>query len=294
MKSGVISIVGRPNAGKSTLLNSIISRKIAITSKVGGTTRNNIEGIYNDHESQIIFVDTPGIHKPQDKLGKVLNNEAYSTLEGVDLILFVIDITKKIKKGDEFILENLKKTNIPVILVLNKIDLIPYEQALPIIDSYSKIFDFKEIVPLSALKNKNITELINTIKKYLTEGIKIYDEEEVTNISNSFYIEELIREKVLTLTKEEVPHSVTCKIDLIENDNTSTKICASIIIDRENLKKILIGKNGKMIKEIGILSRKEIESYLNTKVYLDLRVKVIEKWRDKDSFLKELGYNNFK
>lgn len=294
MKSGIVSIVGRPNAGKSTLLNAIIGRKIAITSNIAQTTRNVIQGIYNDDDTHLIFVDTPGIHKPQDKLGKVLNEQTYSAIEGVDLILYVMDITKSIGNGDEFILNILKNNNIPVILVLNKIDKITFKEILPKINEYSKIFPFKEIVPISASKEKNIDELLKTIKEYLNDDIKYYYNDDVTNISISFYISELVREKILNLTKKEVPHSVTCIVNLLEEDNRIATIAVDIIVDRENLKKILIGKNGKMIKEIGILARKEIEQLLNKKVYLDLRVKVVNNWRDKDAFLKNLGYEDYK
>lgn len=293
MKSGVVSLVGRPNAGKSTLLNAIIGRKIAITSNVAQTTRNTIQGIYNDEETQIIFVDTPGIHKPQNKLGKILNEQAYSTLDGVDLILYIMDITKKFGTGDEFILNILKNNNIPVILILNKIDKVTFSDILLKISEYKERFPFKEIVPVSAFKEKNIDELLKTIKDYLKDGIRYYDENDVTNISISFYISELVREKILNLTKDEVPHSVTCIVNFMESDKRSVKIGADIIVDRENLKKILIGKNGRMIKEIGILARKDIEALLNKKVYLDLRVKVVDNWREKDSFFKQLGYENY-
>lgn len=293
MKSGIVSIVGRPNAGKSTLLNAIIGRKIAITSNVSQTTRNNIEGIYNDDDTQIIFLDTPGIHKPQNKLGKLLNNQAYATLDGVDVILFVVDITKDIGTGDKFILDILKDINIPVILVLNKIDKITFKDILPKIDKYKDIFPFKEIVPISAYKEKNINELIKTIKNYLNDSIKYYNDETITNITTSFYISELIREKVLNNTFKEVPHSVTCVVDLIESDKNSANIDASIIVDRNNLKSILIGKNGSMIKEIGTLARNDIENLLGKKVYLNLVVKVEKNWRDKDSFLSKIGYEDF-
>lgn len=293
MKSGFVSIVGRPNAGKSTLLNSIIGRKVAITSNISQTTRNIIQGIYNEEDTQIVFVDTPGIHKPQNKLGKILNEQTYASLEGVDVILFVIDVTQKFGKGDEFVLDILKNTETPVILVLNKIDKITFEQILPKIAEYKELFPFKEIVPLSASKNKNVDELIKTIKQYLNEGIKYYSDEDITNVSTSFYISEIVREKILHLTKEEVPHSVTCVVNLIESDNISVTIDADIIVDKENLKKILIGKSGQMIKEIGIQSRKEIEELLNKKVYLDLKVKVVDNWRDKDTFLNNLGYDDF-
>lgn len=294
MKSGFVSLIGRPNVGKSTLLNAIINKKIAITSNTAQTTRNMIQGIYNSEDLQIIFVDTPGIHKPKYKLGKILNEQAYSSMDGVDVILFVLDITQKFGKGDEFILNKLKDTNIPVLLVLNKIDKINYEEVLPKIMEYKDIFPFKEIIPVSAYKNKNIDELIKTISRYLVDDIKYYDENSITNVSTSFIISELIREKVLYFTKEEVPHSVTCVVDLIEEDKKSASISAFIIVDRENLKSILIGKTGAMIKKIGISARSDIENLIGKKVYLDLKVKVIENWRDKNSFLsKELGLNDF-
>lgn len=294
MKSGFVSLIGRPNVGKSTLLNAIINKKIAITSNTAQTTRNMIQGVYNSDDLQIVFVDTPGIHKPQYKLGKILNEQAYSSMDGVDVILFILDVTQEFGKGDEFILDKLKNTDIPVLLVLNKIDKINYEDVLPKIMKYKDIFPFKEIIPVSAYKRKNIDELIRTISNYLTDDIKYYDENSITNVSTSFIISELIREKVLYFTKEEVPHSVTCVVDLIEEDKNNVSITAFIVVDRENLKKILIGKKGAMIKKIGISARNDIEGLLGKKVYLDLKVKVIDNWRDKNSFLsKELGLNDF-
>ena len=294
MKSGFVSLIGRPNVGKSTLLNAIINKKIAITSNTAQTTRNMIQGVYNSDDLQIVFVDTPGIHKPQYKLGKILNEQAYSSMDGVDVILFILDVTQEFGKGDEFILDKLRNTDIPVLLVLNKIDKINYEDVLPKIMKYKDIFPFKEIIPVSAYKRKNIDELIRTISKYLIDDIKYYDENSITNVSTSFIISELIREKVLYFTKEEVPHSVTCVVDLIEEDKNNVSITAFIVVDRENLKKILIGKKGAMIKKIGISARNDIEGLLGKKVYLDLKVKVIDNWRDKNSFLsKELGLNDF-
>ncbi len=287
MKSGFVSIVGRPNVGKSTLLNSIIGSKIAITSSTAQTTRNMIQGIYHGDNLQIIFVDTPGIHKPKNKLGRVLNKQAYYSLSDVDVILFLTDITQDFGKGDHFILEKLRENNIPVILILNKIDKIPYEKILPKINEYKDLFPFKEIIPISAYKKKNLDELIQVVAKYLKDDIKYYDDNTITNVSTTFSISELIREKILLFTKEEVPHAATCVIEDISEDNRIVSIVASIIVDRDNLKKILIGKNGKMIKKIGINARKDIEEVLNKKIYLDLQVKVVPNWRDKDSFIDQ-------
>lgn len=293
MKSGFVSLVGRPNVGKSTLLNAIVGKKVAITSNTAQTTRNMIQGIYHANDLQIVFVDTPGIHKPKNKLGKVLNKQAYYTLDDVDIILFLTDVTKDLGNGDKFIIEKLKETSVPVFLILNKIDKIPYEKILPKIEEYKNLYDFKEIIPVSAYKQKNIDELIQTVSAYLTDDIKYFDDNTITNVSITFSISELIREKVLLLTKEEVPHSVACIVEDISEDKYNISIGASIIVDRENLKKILIGKNGSMIKKIGIEARKDIEELLNKKVYLDLRVKVIDNWREKDQFLNQLGYEDF-
>ena len=294
MKSGFVSLIGRPNVGKSTLLNAIIGKKIAITSNTAQTTRNMIQGIYNDENSQIIFVDTPGIHKPKHKLGTILNEQAYYSMNDVDVVLFLVSASEKFGTGDKFILDKLKDIDVPVILVLNKIDKIRYEDILPLLDEYKNYYSFAEIVPISALNKKNIDDLIKTISKYLEDDIKYYDDSTITNVSDTFIISELIREKVLHLTHEEVPHSVTCVIDLIEEDKNKVVINASLIVDRENLKKILIGSHGSMIKRIGMEARSDIEEFLQKKVYLDLRVKVISDWRDKDSFLnRELGFKDF-
>lgn len=293
MKSGFVSLIGRPNVGKSTLLNAIVGKKVAITSSTAQTTRNMIQGIYHGEDLQIIFVDTPGIHKPQNKLGRVLNKQAYYSIQDVDVILFLTDVTQKLGNGDKFILEKLKDTDIPVILVLNKIDKISYDMILPKIAEYKDIFPFQEIVPVSAYKQKNIEELIQTISKYLTDEVKYFDDETITNVSTTFSISELVREKVLYFTKQEVPHSVTCVVEDISEDKNNVSIGASIIVDRENLKKILVGKNGSMIKKIGMEARKDIEQLLNKKVYLDLRVKVVNNWREKDQFLNQIGYKDF-
>ena len=294
MKSGFVSFIGRPNVGKSTLLNNILGKRVAITSDKPQTTRNMIQGIYNEKDVQIVFVDTPGIHKAHNKLGRVLNKQAYFSINDVDIIIMVVDITEKIGKGDEFIINILKNIeNKPVFLVINKIDKLPKEEILKKIDDYQKLYNFTEIIPVSARKKDNINRLVEVIKEYLPDNILYYDEDTFTNNSDDFIISEFIREKVLDLTDEEVPHSVTCLIDELSEDDKMMNINASIVVDRENLKKISLGKNGNMIKEIGTRARKDIENYFNKKVYLDLFVKVVPKWRDKEKFLNTIGYKDF-
>lgn len=294
MKSGFVSFVGRPNVGKSTLLNSILGKRIAITSDKPQTTRNLVQGIYNDEDTQIVFVDTPGIHKPQNKLGRVLNKQAYLTINDVDIVIMVVDITEKVGKGDSFVIDILKNIeDKPVFLVINKIDRLPREEILKKIDEYQKLYDFAEIIPVSARKKDNVDRLLEIIKKYLPDNILYYDTNSVTDSSPEFIISEFIREKVLDLTEEEVPHSVTCIVESLEEDKEILNIGATIVVDRENLKKIIIGKNGNMIKEIGTRARHDIEEYFEKKVYLDLFVKVVDKWRDKEKFLNMIGYRDF-
>ena len=293
MKSGFIGLVGRPNVGKSTLLNAIMGKKVAITSNKPQTTRNLIQGIYNDEDSQMVFVDTPGIHKPKHKLGKLLNKQTYLTFNDVDILLFLVDITEKLGKGDMFVIDMLKNVDVPVILVINKIDKLPRQEILKKIEEYKDLYNFDEIIPISAYKNDNVDRLINVLKSKLTDNIKYYDDDTWTNVSTRFLISELIREKILELTDEEVPHSVSVVVDQIEYNNNAANINATIVVDRENLKKILVGKNGGMIKEIGIRARKEIEVLIGRSVYLDLFVKVIPKWRDREKFLNEIGYREF-
>ena len=289
MKSGFVSIVGRPNVGKSTLLNSLLERKIAITSNVSGTTRNIIQGIYNDDDSQIVFIDTPGIHKPQNKLGTYLNKKAYMMTEDVDLLLFLVDVEKGFGKGDKFILEKIKQENKPTFLLLNKVDRIKKEELFRIITELNELHDFKEIIPISALKGDNVTDLIKTIKKYLKEDIKYYDEEVITNVSRNFLIAEFGREKILHLTNKEVPHTVNCMVESYEDTGDIFEISVLIIVDRDNLKKIIIGKQGRMLKEIGIQARRDIEEFLGKQVFLETHVKTIEDWRDKEKYLVEFG-----
>lgn len=291
IKSGFVSIVGRPNVGKSTLLNSIIERKLAITSNVSGTTRNVIEGVYNDEDSQIVFIDTPGIHKPVNKLGNRMNSSAYQMINGVDIILFLIDVTKPFGKGDMFVLNKIRESNTPIFLILNKVDLINKTDLLKLIDDYSKIYDFKEIFPVSSLENDNIESLIKTIKKYLPREGLLYETDEITNINKNFYIAEVVREKLLRLTKEEIPHTITCLVEEYTEYEKYIDIGVLVIVDRQNVKKIVIGKNGSMLKEVGIKARRDIEEFLGKKINLKTFVKVIEDWREKERYLNELGFD---
>lgn len=283
MKYGIASIIGRPNVGKSTLINSMLNKKVSIISDKPQTTRNNIEGIYKDETHEIVFVDTPGIHKPIHKLGNILNSKAYMSMDEVDVLILVVDASEKIGKGDKYLINRLNDNK--TILVLNKIDKIKKDLLLPKIEEYSKLYDFCDIVPISAYKKENINELIKVIKKYVNGDEEIYFDES----SDTFMISELVREKVLELTKDEVPHTVTCMVEYLEDKKNIINMGVSIIVDRENLKKIIIGKNGSMIKEIGTRARVDIEEYYKKQVFLELNVKVLKDWRDKEKYLIELG-----
>lgn len=293
MRSGFVGIIGRPNVGKSTLINCIIGKKVAITTSKPQTTRNIIQGIYNDDDTQIVFVDTPGIHKPSTKLGQTLNKQAYYSIEDTDIILFLVDAKEVLGKGDMFVIDKLKSVSKPVILVINKVDKINHEDIFKKIIEYKDLYPFREIVPLSALKNDNVKELIKVIKNYLPDEIQYYGKDDVTNKSLEFLMAEIVREKVMELTEQEVPHSITCQTQAVEMGKTSYTIYIDIIVDRDSLKKIVIGKQGKMIKEIGIRARKDLEQLLNKNIYLELRVKTVKDWRDKEKYLNEYGFNDF-
>ncbi|HIU40697.1 MAG TPA: GTPase Era [Candidatus Aphodocola excrementigallinarum] len=290
MRSGFVSLIGRPNTGKSTLINALVGYKIAITSNKAQTTRNNIQGIYNDEDAQIVFVDTPGIHKPKDKLGQRLNDDAYFSIDDVDIILFLIDVTMPFGKGDNFVLDRIKEANKPVFLILNKVDKINNEKLIELINKYKDLYDFKEIIPISALKEKNLKELIKTLKEYLPDKVKYFPDSDLTNTTKEFRVSELIREKVLRLTHDEVPHAITCVVEKFDEKKDKAIINATIIVERDSLKSIIIGKKGSMLKEIGTKARHDIEDMLGKKVYLELFVKTIKNWRDKEKYLKELGF----
>lgn len=290
MKSGFVSIVGRPNVGKSTLLNKILNKKISITSDKVGTTRNIIYGIYNEEDTQIIFIDTPGINKSINRLGDNLNKKAYSSFEN-DLVLFIVDISSYFGKTDQKILNRLKEENKKVILVLNKVDKISKELLMEKLITLKDLYNFLDIVPISSLKGNNVDELIKVIKKYLPDDIKYFEDDITSNVTEKFMISEIIREKILNLTKEEVPHSVTVITENIEFKKDKVLINSLIVVDKDNLKSIIIGKNGSMLKEIGRLSRIDIEEYLGKKVYLELYVKTIKDWRNKEYIFNDLGIN---
>lgn len=293
MKSGFIGVVGRPNVGKSTLINCIIGKKVAITSNKPQTTRNIIQGIYNDEDTQMVFIDTPGIHKPSNKLGKVLNEQAYYSIKDADTLMFVVDSYEGLGKGDKFVLERIKEANKPTILVINKIDKINKEEIINKIIEYKELYDFDEIVPVSGMKNSNVKELIKTLKKYLKDEFMYYGKDDIINKSIKFLISEMVREKVFRLTSEEVPHSVNCVTNFIEKNNNSYNIRVDIIVDRDSLKKIIIGKKGALIKKIGIEARKDIEQLLGKNIYLELFVKTVKKWRDNDKYISEYGFKDF-
>ncbi|WP_353949441.1 GTPase Era [Sporolactobacillus sp. Y61] len=291
-KSGFVAIVGRPNVGKSTLLNRVLGQKIAIMSDKAQTTRNKIRGIYTTDEEQVIFIDTPGIHKPKHRLGEVMTSLALDTLNEADLILFLIDAEQGYGRGDQFIIDFLKKTESPVFLLVNKIDKVHPDDLLPLIDRYRQLYTFSEVIPLSALQGQNVSALLGQIKAYLPEGPKYYPEDQVTDHPERFIAAELIREKILQMTRDEVPHSVAVIIDKMKRKpgRNLTDVQATIMVERPSQKGIIIGRAGSMLKKIGTLARKEIEAMLGSRVFLELWVKVDKNWRDKDEELKNFGY----
>lgn len=290
-KSGFVTLVGRPNVGKSTLMNQLIGQKIAITSDKPQTTRNRIRTVLTLEEGQIIFLDTPGIHRAKNKLGNYMVNVAEHTLEGVDVVLWLVEPSNYIGAGDRHIIEVLKKGKTPVILVINKIDTVKREEILSFIDTYRKELDFAEIVPVSALKGDNVKELVKCILQYLPYGPAFYDEDTVTDQPMRQIVAELIREKALRLLEEEVPHGVAVSIESMKETGKICHIEAAIICERESHKGIIIGKGGQMLKRIGTAARREIEEMLEMQVNLKLFVKVKKDWRDSDFLLKNFGYN---
>jgi len=295
-KSGFVAIIGRPNVGKSTLLNQVMGQKIAIMSDKAQTTRNKIRAVYTDDKGQVIFIDTPGVHKPKSKLGSYMMNITLTSLQEVDLILYLIDVTEKFGPGEKFIIDHLKDVkNTPIYLVLNKIDMVHPEELLPIIDRYRQLLNFEEIIPISALKGNNVETLIDQIYLQLPEGPYYYPKDQIVEHPEQFIVAELIREKILHLTREEVPHSIAVVIETMkpgeENPNTVV-IQAVIYTERSSQKGIIIGKQGSMLKEVGKQARIDIERLLGTKVFIELWVKVKADWRNKDYLLKDFGYFN--
>lgn len=290
-KAGFVSIIGRPNVGKSTLMNQLVGQKIAITSKKPQTTRNRIQAIYTSDEGQIVFVDTPGIHKAKNKLGDYMVSSAKRTINEVDVILWLVEPTDYIGAGEQHILEQLRTVKIPVILVMNKIDKVKREDLLAFIDCYRKEMDYTEVVPVSALKSDNLETLIACIMKYLPAGPAFYDEDTVTDQPQRQIAAELIREKTLRLLEEEIPHGIAVTIESMKWRKQIVDVEATIICERESHKGIIIGKNGNMLKRIGTNARIDMEEMLEKKVNLQLWVKVKKDWRDSDYLMKNFGYN---
>ena len=290
MKSGFVSIIGRPNTGKSTLLNSILKEKVTIISPKPQTTRNLIQGIYNSRDNQIVFVDTPGIHKPVDKMGVALNNQAYYSINDVDIVLLVVDASVPYGKGDKYIIDKLNGINKPVFLILNKIDKLTDAELILKINEYKDLYEFAEVVPLSALKNDNVDKLLKVLKGYLPDSVKYFMNGEVTTSELDFRLSEIVREKIFIHTEDEVPHSISCKLIGYEEEDNIAKIYVDIIVDRDSLRKIIVGAHGSMIKTIGHEARLDMEKLLNKKVYLELYCKTIKKWREKEKYIKDLGY----
>lgn len=290
-RSGFATLIGRPNVGKSTLMNALIGQKIAITSKKPQTTRNRIQTIYTSEEGQIVFMDTPGIHKAKNKLGNYMVNVAERTMADVDVILWLVEPTDYIGAGEQHIIEQLKKTKTPIILVINKIDTVQKELILTYIDAYRKQLDFAEIVPVSALKKDGMEELIGCIMKYLPYGEPFYDEDTVTDQPMRQIVSELIREKALRCLEEEIPHGIAVTIEMMKFRKRIVDIEATIVCERESHKGIIIGKQGGMLKKIGSLARPDIEELVECQVNLKLWVKVKKDWRDSDYLLKNFGYN---
>lgn len=289
MKSGFVAIVGRPNAGKSTLLNTLMNQKLAIISDKPQTTRNNIQGILTDDDSQIIFIDTPGIHKPHHELGRTLNKSAYSSLQDVDVIYYMVDASIPFGTGEQFVLDTIKNKSKNIFLILNKVDLIKKEKVMQLILEWQKRMDFKEIFPLSALEKFNTLQLLETTKKYLQEGPQYFDSETICDHDQNFLISELIREKILYRTHEEVPHSVAVVVENREENEKRLFIQAMIIVERDSQKGILIGKQGSMISSIRLDAQKELRLILGKRVELDCYVRVEKNWRNRQNKIHQFG-----
>ena len=292
-KSGFVAIIGRPNVGKSTLMNHLIGQKIAITSKKPQTTRNKIQTVYTCEDGQIIFLDTPGIHKAKNKLGEYMVNVAEQTLKDVDVILWLVEPTTYIGAGEKHIAEQLQKTSLPVILVINKVDTVKKEDILQVIDNYRKLYDFAEIIPASALRGQNTIDIVNSLFKYMPYGPMFYDEDTVTDQPQRQIVAEIIREKALHALDEEIPHGIAVTIEKMRERKGQhiVDIEATIICERDSHKGIIIGKQGSMLKKIGSNARFEIEKMLEERVNLKIWVKVKKDWRDSDTLMKNFGYN---
>jgi len=290
-KSGFVAIVGRPNVGKSTFMNYVLGQKIAIMSDKAQTTRNKIQGVYTKDNAQIVFLDTPGIHKPKHELGEFMVKSAYSALKEVDAVLFMVNVSEKRGPGDDFIIEKLKGIKTPIFLVLNKIDLVTPEVLLERVESYKDAIDFAGVFPISVLQGNNVNELMEALIEALPEGPQYYPADQITDHPEYFVVSELIREKILQLTHEEIPHSVAVTVDKMQKDEfDKVHVYANIIVERKSQKGIIIGKGGRLLKEIGTRARRDIQQLLGNKVYLELWVKVEKDWRKRKSNLQEYGY----
>ena len=292
-KSGFVAIVGRPNVGKSTFMNYVLGQKIAIMSDKAQTTRNKIQGVYTKDDAQIVFLDTPGIHKPKHELGEFMVKSAYSALKEVDAVLFMVNVSEKRGPGDDFIMEKLKGIKTPIFLVLNKIDLVTPEVLLERVESYKDALDFAGVFPISVLQGNNVNELMEALINALPEGPQYYPADQITDHPEYFVVSELIREKILQLTQEEIPHSVAVTVDKMQKDEfDKVHVYANIIVERKSQKGIIIGKGGRLLKEIGTRARHDIQQLLGNKVYLELWVKVEKDWRKRKSNLQEYGYRD--
>lgn len=292
-KSGFVAIVGRPNVGKSTFMNYVLGQKIAIMSDKAQTTRNKIQGVYTKDDAQIVFLDTPGIHKPKHELGEFMVKSAYSALKEVDAVLFMVNVSEKRGPGDDFIIEKLEGIKTPIFLVLNKIDLVTPEVLLERVESYKDALDFAGVFPISVLQGNNVNELMEGLINSLPEGPQYYPADQITDHPEYFVVSELIREKILQLTQEEIPHSVAVTVDKMQKDEfDKVHVYANIIVERKSQKGIIIGKGGRLLKEIGTRARRDIQQLLGNKVYLELWVKVEKDWRKRKSNLQEYGYRD--
>lgn len=290
-KSGFVSIIGRPNVGKSTFVNRVIGHKIAIMSDKAQTTRNKIQGVMTRDDAQIIFIDTPGIHKPKHKLGDYMMRVAKNTLSEIDAIMFMVNVNEDIGRGDEYIMEMLKNVKTPIFLVLNKIDLVHPDTLMPKIEQYQSYMDFTDIIPISALEGLNVDHFIDVLKSFLPEGPKYYPDNQISDHPEQFVVSEIIREKILHLTSEEIPHAIGVNVDrMIKEDEDRVRIEATIYVERDSQKGIVIGKGGKKLKEVSKRARRDIEMLLGSKVYLELWVKVQRDWRNKVNFIRQIGY----